>query len=51
VEGALLEEFGLVVGDGLKLGKRELRILGVVKKGVPRSSRFSGFAPEVFICH
>ncbi len=51
VEGALLEEFGLAVGDWLKLGARELRVLGVVKKGVPRSNRFSGFAPEVFIWH
>jgi putative ABC transport system permease protein len=51
VEGALLEEFGLAVGDTLKLGSSEFRVLGVVKKGVPRSSRFSGFAPEVFIRH
>ena len=51
VEGALLEEFGVAVGDSLKLGARELRVLGVVKKGVPRSNRFSGFAPEVFIRH
>ena len=51
VEGALLEEFGLAVGDRLKLGASELRVLGVVKKGVPRSNRFSGFAPEVFIRH
>jgi putative ABC transport system permease protein len=48
-ERALLDEFGLKVGDFLKLGAREFRILGVVKKGVPRSSRFSAFAPEVFI--
>jgi putative ABC transport system permease protein len=51
VEGALLEEFGVAVGDSLKLGAREFRVLGVVKKGVPRSNRFSGFAPEVFIRH
>jgi putative ABC transport system permease protein len=51
VERALLEEFGLKVGDGLKIGAREFRVLGVVKKGVPRSSRFSAFAPEVFIRH
>lgn len=51
VERALLEEFGLRVGDVLKVGAREFRVLGVVKKGVPRSSRFSAFAPEVFIGH
>jgi putative ABC transport system permease protein len=51
VERALLDEFGLKVGDLLKIGAREFRLLGTVKKGVPRSSRFSAFAPEVFIRH
>ena len=51
VERALLEEFGLSVGESVKLGARDFRILGVVQRGVPRGSRFSAFAPEVFIRH
>ncbi len=49
VEPSLLEEFGTSVGQTLKVGTLELPILGVVSNGVPRSNRFSGFAPEVFI--
>lgn len=49
VEPSLLEEFGIRVGQVLKLGALELPVLGVVSNGVPRSNRFSGFAPEVFV--
>ncbi|RYD26909.1 MAG: FtsX-like permease family protein, partial [Verrucomicrobiaceae bacterium] len=48
VEPALLEQFSAKIGDKLKLGAKELPILGVVNKAPPRSNRFSGFAPEVY---
>ncbi|MEI6715416.1 MAG: FtsX-like permease family protein [Verrucomicrobiota bacterium] len=51
VEPALLVELGVQTGQSLKLGGIELTILGTVTKGVPRSSRFSGFSPEIFIRH
>jgi putative ABC transport system permease protein len=49
LEPALLEQFGAKVGDRVKLGTIELPILGVVNKAAPRSSRFSGFAPEAYV--
>ena len=49
VEPALLDQFNAKVGDKVKLGAIELPILGVVNKPPPRSSRFSGFAPEVYV--
>lgn len=49
LEPALLEQFGAKVGDRVKLGAIELPILGVVNKPAPRSSRFSGFAPEAYV--
>jgi putative ABC transport system permease protein len=49
VEAALLADLGVQVGDRLKLGAIELPVLGTVLKGVPRSSRFSGLTPEVFM--
>jgi putative ABC transport system permease protein len=49
LEPALMTELGVSKGDTLKLGSLELPVLGSVLKGVPRSNRFSGFAPEVFI--
>lgn len=49
VEATLLEQFQAKVGDPVKLGTKELPILGVVTKGAPRSSRFAGFAPEVYV--
>lgn len=49
LEPALLEQFGAKVGDRVKLGAVELPILGVVNKPAPRSSRFSGFAPEAYV--
>lgn len=48
VEPALLEQFGAKPGDKLKLGTKELTILGVVDKSPPSSNRFSGFAPAVY---
>lgn len=48
VDPALLEQFGAKVGDKLKLGSKELAVLGVVNKAAPSSNRFSGFAPEVY---
>ena len=49
LEPALLDQFGAKVGDRVKLGAIELPILGVVNKAAPRSSRFSGFAPEAYV--
>jgi len=49
LESALLDQFGAKVGDKVKLGSLELPILGVVNKPAPRSSRFSGFAPEAYV--
>ena len=51
VETSLLEEFGLKVGQSFKLGAIELPILGSLRNGMPRSNRFSGFAPEAFLRH
>jgi len=49
LEPALLDQFGAKVGDKVKLGAIELPILGIVNKPAPRSSRFSGFAPEAYV--
>ena len=49
LEPSLMVELGVHANDTLKLGALELTVLGSVSKGVPRSNRFSGFAPEVFI--
>ena len=49
LEAALLDQFGAKVGDKVKLGGIELPILGTVTKPAPRSSRFSGFAPEAYV--
>jgi putative ABC transport system permease protein len=51
VEPALLVELGVQPGQRLKLGGMELTVLGAVTKGVPRSNRFSGFSPEIFVRH
>lgn len=51
VEPALLVELGVQPGQRLKLGGMELSVLGAVTKGVPRSNRFSGFSPEIFMRH
>lgn len=49
LEAALLDQFGAKIGDKVKLGSLELPILGTVNKPAPRSSRFSGFAPEAYV--
>ncbi|MBK1883224.1 ABC transporter permease [Luteolibacter pohnpeiensis] len=49
LEPALLDQFRVKVGDTVKLGSAELPILGVVTDPAPQSSRFSGFAPEVYL--
>jgi putative ABC transport system permease protein len=49
LDPTLMQEFGVRRGDRLKLGSAEFRVLGSLQKGVPRSSRFSGFAPEIFM--
>ncbi len=51
LEPALLDQFGVGVGDLVKLGNLELPILGSLKKGAPRSSRFGGFSPQVFVAY
>ncbi|WAC20294.1 ABC transporter permease [Luteolibacter sp. SL250] len=49
VEPALLDQFQAKVGDEVKLGSLRLKVLGVIDKGAPRPSRFSGFAPEAYV--
>ncbi|MCW1914122.1 ABC transporter permease [Luteolibacter sp. GHJ8] len=49
VEQALLDQFQARPGDTVELGSIRLTILGVVNKPAPRSSRFSGFAPEAYV--
>ena len=49
LEPALLDQFQAKIGDRLKLGAIELTVIGVVDKPAPRSNRFSGFAPEVYV--
>jgi len=51
LEPPLLFELGVSPGETVKMGSLELKVLGTVSKGVPRSNRFSGYAPEVFIRH
>ena len=46
---AMLDQFGVEIGDEVELGGIRLRILGVVDKPAPRGNRFSGFAPEVYV--
>jgi len=49
LEASLMDQFGLKTGDTVKLGELNLTILGVVTKPAPRSSRFSGIAPEIYL--
>lgn len=49
VEPSLLDQFRAKVGDEVRLGSLNLKILGVIEKGAPRPSRFSGFAPEAYV--
>jgi putative ABC transport system permease protein len=49
LETALLEQFGVEVGDRVILGQAELTITGEVIKPAPRIGRFAGFAPGAYI--
>jgi putative ABC transport system permease protein len=49
LEPAMLDQFGVEIGDEVELGGVRLEILGVVDKPAPRGSRFSGFAPEAYV--
>lgn len=49
LEPAVLDQFSAKVGDEVKLGGIQLKILGTIEKPAPRGNRFSGFAPEVYI--
>lgn len=49
LQPALLDQFGVKPGDEIGIGNTRFKILGAVKKGAPRASRFSGFAPEAYI--
>ncbi len=49
LESALLDRFGAAVGDTVRLGNEAFEISGVIRKPLPRSSRFSAFAPELIV--
>lgn len=49
LEPAMLDQFGVEVGDEVELGGIRLKILGVVDKPAPRGNRFSGFSPEAYV--
>ncbi|MEN8867033.1 MAG: ABC transporter permease, partial [Akkermansiaceae bacterium] len=49
LEPAVLDQFSAKVGDEVKLGGIQLKILGTIDKPAPRGNRFSGFAPEVYV--
>ena len=49
LEGALLEQYGVAVGDTVQLGQAEVAIGGRVTKPAPRIGRFAGFAPGAYI--
>jgi putative ABC transport system permease protein len=49
LEPALLDQFGVKPGDRVRLGQLELPILGTMVKPPPRSSRFGGLSPEVYV--
>jgi putative ABC transport system permease protein len=49
LESALLEQYGVEVGDVVRLGQAELRITGRIIKPAPRIGRFAGFAPGAYI--
>ncbi len=49
LEPALLEQFGLRIGESVRIGDLSLPILGTIIKPIPRSGRFAGFAPEVYL--
>ncbi|WP_113960228.1 ABC transporter permease [Roseimicrobium gellanilyticum] len=49
LDPSLLEQFKAAVGDEVELGSLRLKILGVIHKAPPRTSRFSAFAPEAYV--
>ncbi|MDG2400038.1 MAG: ABC transporter permease, partial [Akkermansiaceae bacterium] len=49
LEPSVLDQFSAKIGDKVELGGIRLTILGVIEKPAPRGSRFSGFAPEVYV--
>ncbi len=49
LEPALLEQFNASAGDQVKLGNASIEIIGTVQQPAPRSGRFAGFAPEVYL--
>ncbi len=49
VEQALLDQFGAEIGETVRLGELEVEVIGIIRKPLPRSGRFSGFAPEVYV--
>lgn len=49
LESALLEQYGVEVGDPVQLGQAAVLITGRVTKPAPRIGRFAGFAPGAYI--
>lgn len=47
-EPSLLDQFGLSLGDTVRLGRASLALTGTVLQAAPRSGRFAGFAPDVY---
>jgi len=48
LEPALLDQFGVAIGDRVRLGEADLVISGTVLQAAPRTGRFAGFAPDVY---
>jgi len=49
LEPALLDQFGLAIGDDVRLGDAALTVSGTVRQTAPRTGRFAGFAPDVYV--
>ncbi|MDL5047514.1 ABC transporter permease [Oscillatoria amoena NRMC-F 0135] len=49
LEPALLDQYGIRVGDTVRLGGVEIPVVGVITRPAPRSSRFSAFSPEAYL--
>jgi putative ABC transport system permease protein len=47
-EPALLDQFGIGLGETVQLGSAAIAIGGTVVQAAPRSGRFAGFAPDVY---
>jgi putative ABC transport system permease protein len=48
LEPALLDQFGVAIGDSVRLGEADLVISSTVLQTAPRTGRFAGFAPDVY---